>query len=406
MIDLTDKKQVRAYIKENKVANLSELNALLKTISGVFIEEILEAERDEHIGYPKHSKSDTPRENTRNGYSTKKVRSLHGEIDLDIPRDREGDFEPIIVKKHQRDISEIEDKVLSMYAKGMTVRDITSHLSDIYGAQVSPTTISRMTDKIWPQIEEWKNRPLEPIYPIVYIDGIYYKVRADGRIKNKCVYGVMGITIEGKKELLGLWVFETESANNWLNVLTELKNRGVLDILILTSDGLTGIEQAVEATYPQAAYQGCVVHVIRNSIKYVSYKHKKEFCSDLKAIYHAPTEDAALTAFDRLESKWADKYMLAVNVWERNFNRISTMFAFTPEIRRLIYTTNPIESFHRQLRKVTKNRGVFPDDNSVLKLLYLATEQVSKKWTLSIKDWNSILAQLAIHFKERVMQYL
>ena len=405
-MDFTDKEQAKQFIEENDIRDIGALNKMLKNISGVFIEQILEAEQDEHLGYEKYERTEHPKTNTRNGHGKKRVRGVNGQMELFVPRDRDGTFEPQVVKKHQTDITEVEDKVVSMYAKGMTTRDIQSHLYDIYGAEVSPTTVSNMTARVQPLVEEWRSRPLQSIYTIVYIDGLRYKVRADGRIKEKCVYGVMGIDLEGMKEMLGLWIFDTEGAKSWLSVLTDLKNRGVKDILILTSDGLTGIENAVEAAFPDTAYQGCVVHVIRNSVKYVGHKHKKEFCADLKQIYNAPTEESALIAFEELSDKWRNQYALAVDVWERNWDRISTMFEFTPEIRTLIYTTNPIESFHRQLRKVTKNRGVFPDDNSVLKLLYLATQEVTKKWTMVLRGWNQILAQLAIHFGERVERYL
>ena len=354
-LDLTDKDTVKQFIQEHDIRDIAQLNVLLKQISGVFIEQLLESERDEHLGYERYQKTPEPKTNARNGYSKKRVRATQGEMDLDIPRDRTGTFEPTVVKKHQRDISEIEDKVISMYAKGMTTRDIQSHLADIYGAEVSPQSISNMTDKVTPLVEEWRNRPLQSVYAIVYIDGIRYKVRADGRIVDKCVYGVMGIDLEGQKDLLGLWIFDSESAKGWLSVLTDLKNRGLLDILILTSDGLTGIQEAVEAVYPQATYQGCVVHVIRNSVKYVGYQNKKEFCADLRTIYQAPTEEAALTAFETLEQKWGEQYPLAVSRWDRNWDRISAMYQFTPEIRRLIYTTNPIDVAPRQHRTTRKH---------------------------------------------------
>ena len=405
-MDFTDKNQIKQFIEENDIKDIASLNEFLKSISGTVIEQMLESERDEHLGYEKNHRTQHRRDNTRNGYSQKTVRSVHGESELSIPRDREGSFEPQVVKKHQNDISELESKVVSMYAKGMTTRDIQEHICDIYGADISATTVSNMTDKIQPLVTEWRNRALEEMYAIAYVDGIVYKVRDNGRIKSKTVYGVVGIDLEGHKDLLGLWIFDTESANHWLKVFDDIKNRGVKDILILTSDGLTGIEEAVAASFPQTAYQGCVVHVIRNSSKYVAYKHKKAFCADLKPIYRAPTEEAALEAFDALEKKWGDKYQLAVDTWQRNWQRLSTMYQFSPEIRRLIYTTNPIESFHRQLRKVTKNRGLFPNDESLLKLLYLATQGAIRKWTMKIQNWNQILAQLAIHFQQRLTPYL
>ena len=299
----------------------------------------------------------------------------------------------------------------------MTVRDIQSHVEDIYNASISNQTISNITDRILPQVEEWRNRQLEPIYSIVYIDGDRYRVRKDGRVQDRTVYAVLGIDLNGQKDLLGLWISGVESSKYWLGVFTDLQNRGVKDILIVTSDNLPGVEDAIKSVYPQVEYQGCVVHVIRNSLKYVSYQDRKEFSRWLKSIYEAPTEEAALAALDRLRERWGNEYPLAVGVWERDWDRIRTMFRFTDEIRRLIYTTNPIESYNRQLRKVTKNRSLFPTDTAVVKLLYLATQNILKKWTwifrrdsqrtnMKIKHWNKILAQLSIHFQERVAEYL
>ena len=406
MIDFTDRKAVRDYLKQNDIKDVVQVDQLLKRLSGMMIEELLEAERDDHLGYGKYDTRNKETDNSRNGYSPKTVRASQGEMKLKIPRDRKGEFEPQVVKKHETDVSRIADMVVSMYAKGMTVRDIQSHLEDIYGADISPQTISNMTDRVLPVLEEWRNRMLEEIYAVVYIDGLRCKVRDNGVIKSKTVYGVIGIDLEGKKDVLGLWIGDTESAKYWLQVLTDLKNRGVKDVLIITSDDLPGIEEAISAVYPEAAYQGCVVHVIRNSLKHVSHKDKKAFSSDMKSIYQAPTEEAALMALDELKAEWEDKYLLAVNVWERNWDRIRTMFRFTEEIRRLNYTTNPMESFHRQLRKVTKNRSLFPTDTAALKLLYLATQDVMKKWTMKLRNWSGILAQLSIHFGERVQEYL
>jgi len=406
VMDYTDREALKELLREKDVRDLAQLNGFIKEMTGVMIEEMLEAERDSYLGYSRYDTANKKTENSRNGYSQETVRSIHGEMELDIPRDRDGDFEPELIRKYDKDISQIEDRILSMYAKGMTVRDIQSHLEDIYGASISAQTISNITDRIIPMIEEWRNRPLKEIYSIAYIDGQRYKVRSDGKVKDKTVYGVMGIDLEGMKDLLGLWIGETENSRYWLQVLTELKNRGVKDILIVTSDDLPGIEDAIAAVYPEAEYQGCVVHVIRNSLKYVSYKDKKAFSRIMKSVYQAPTEEAALTALDELKKEWGDKYPLAVGIWERNWDRIRTMFRFTEEIRRLIYTTNPIESFHRQLRKVTKNRSLFPTDTAVLKLLYLATQDIIKKWTAKVKHWDRILAQLSIHFGERVVKYL
>jgi putative transposase len=293
-----------------------------------------------------------------------------------------------------------------MYARGMTVRDIQSHLEEIYGAEISPQTISNMTDRILPLLNEWRNRALKEIYSIVYIDGQRFKVRSDGTVKDKTVYTVLGIDIEGNKDILGLWIAETETAKYWLTVLTEIKNRGVKEILIITSDDLPGIEDAIKGSYPESTYQGCVVHLIRNSLKYVSYKDLKAFSSDMKFIYKAPTEESALKCLDEFEAKWGKEYPLAVGVWDRNWGRISSMYRFSDEIRKLIYTTNAIESVHRQFRKVTKGKSQFPDDTSVLKMLYLCSQELMKSWTMRIHNWNRILAELSIHFGERVSKYL
>ena len=405
MLDWNDRESVREYIKQNNIKDIIQLNSAIKKMMGAMIEEMLEVERDDHLGYPKHErKKDT--ENLRNGYSPKTVRSSQGDIKLDIPRDRDGYFEPELIKKHQNDISQIEDKIISLYARGMTVRDIQSHLEEIYGASISAQTISNMTDKILPVVEEWRNRALREIYSILYIDGQRFKVRSDGQVKEKTVYTVLGIDIEGNKEILGLWIAETESAKYWLSVLTDIKNRGVKDILIVTSDDLPGIEDAIKAAYPEALYQGCVVHLIRNSLKHVSYKDLKEFSSDMKFIYKAPTEESALKYLDEFEAKWGKEYPLALRVWARDWDRISTMFRFTDEIRKLVYTTNAVENVHRQFRKVTKSKSQFPDDISVFKMLYLSSVEVSKKWTMRLPNWNRILAELSIHFGERVSKYL
>ncbi len=406
MIDYANGESLRQFLEDNDIRDPVQLNMLFKQITGVLLEEMLEAERDDYLGYFRYDTQNKQTDNSRNGYSKKTVRSNQGQLELKIPRDRKGEFEPQAVKKNQRDVSEIADKIVSMYAKGMTVRDIQSHLEDIYGASISVQTISNITDRILPKVEEWRNRQLQEVYAIVYIDGHRHKVRVDGQVKDRTVYGVLGIDLEGKKDLLGLWISGIENAKYWLQVLTDIRNRGVKDILIVTSDDLPGIQDAIGAVYPDAEYQGCVVHVIRNSLKYVSYQDKKEFSRTMKSVYQAPTEEAALASLDELKEQWGDEYPLAVNFWERNWDRISTMFRFTEEIRRLIYTTNPIESFHRQLRKVTKNRSLFPSDTAVLKLLYLATQEITKKWTMKIRHWNRILAQLAIHFEERITEYL
>ena len=409
MIDYTDKASLRQFLEENDIRDSVQLNMLFRQITGVLLEEMLEAERDDHLGYIRDDGRIKKTDNARNGYSQKTVFSNQGDLELQIPRDRKGEFQPQAVKKHQRDVSEIADKIISMYAKGMTVRDIQSHLEDIYNASISAQTISNITDRVLPYVEEWRDRQLEPIYAIIYIDGHRYRVGKDGRVQDRTVYAVLGIDLDGQKDILGLWISGVESSKYWLEVFTNLRNRGVCDykdMLIATSDNLPGLETALKSIYPEVEYQGCVVHVIRNSLKYVSYQDRKEFSRWLKSIYQAPTEEAALASLDELKERWGDEYPLAVGVWERDWDRIRTMFRFSAEVRRLIYTTNPIESYNRQLRKVTKNRSLFPTDTSVLKLLYLATQDILKKWTMKIRHWNQILAQLSIHFQERVEEYL
>lgn len=402
----TDKQAIQTFLKDQQIEDLVQLNALLKQMTGVVVEELLEAERDDHLGYTKYDTQNKHTSDRRNGHSQKQVHSAQGPLDVKIPRDRDGDFAPQLIKRYERDISQIEERVLSLYAKGMTVRDIQSHLEDIYGTSVSAGTISNMTERIQPLVEEWRNRPLSSVYSIVYIDGHGQHVRANGQVRTQKVYTVMGVDLWGQKDILGLWVAETENAKTWACVLTELRNRGVQDILLICSDDLPGIEDAIAAVFPDAVYQGCVVHVIRNSLKYVSYKDQKAFARDMKAIYTASTEEAALMALDALQQTWGARYPLAVQVWEKNWTRISTMFRFTQEIRRLIYTTNPIESYHRQVRKVTKNRSVFPDERSLLKLLYLVTQSVVKKWSMPLVHWNRILAELGVHFGQRVTDRL
>ena len=332
MLDFTNRESIKEFIKENDIKDVIQLNMVIKQMTGALIEEMLEVEQEAYLGYPKHKRKPNElkeNDNSRNGYTPKTVRSSQGDIRLDIPRDRKGDFQPELIRRHENDISGIEDKIISMYARGMSVRDIQSHLEVIYGASISTQTISNMTDSILPAVEEWRNRGLKPVYSIVYIDGQRFKVRSEGVVKDKTVYTVLAIDLEGNKDLLGLWIAETESAKYWLSVLTEIRNRGVKDILMITSDDLSGIEEAIKSVYPETEYQGCVVHVIRNSIKYVSHKDLKEFTSDLKSVYKAPTEESALAGLEELKSKWADEYPLALNTWERNWDRISPMFRFT-----------------------------------------------------------------------------
>ena len=394
--------QIRELIKKNNLKTAGDVQEMLKEMFGRTLEQMLEAELENELGYSKYNYQEKNTDNSRNGHTKKKVRSDYGELDLQIPRDRNSEFDPVVVPKNQRDISGIEDQIISMYAKGMTVRDIQDHLKNIYGMEASPTLISNITDKLLPVIKEWQNRPLEEIYPMVFLDAIHYKVRVDGHIATKAAYVAIGVSLGGYKEVLGIWIGENESAKFWLNVLNELKNRGVQDILIVSVDNLSGISEAIRASFPGTQIQKCIVHQIRNSSKYVSYKDLKQFTTDLKPIYKAVSEDAGLAALEEFASKWEGRYPLAVKSWRNNWSEVSTFFRYPVEIRKLIYTTNMIESFHRQLRKVTKSKSVFPTDDALLKMLYLATMDVTGKWTMKIPNWGSVISQFSIYFEERL----
>ena len=398
---LIEKKQIRKLMASGKLKDVTDIQDLLKDQFKEIIEEMLEGELEEELGYSKYDYKNKETKNSRNGKRSKKVRSNYGEIELEIPRDREGDYEPIIVKKNSRDVSSIDDQILSMYSKGMTVRDIQEHLSSLYGIEVTSGLISQVTNKIIPVIREWQQRPLQEVYVHVVMDAIHYKVRQDGRIVNKAVYIVIGIDTDGYRDILGMWVGENESARFWLKILGDLKERGVEDILIASVDGLEGFSKAISATYPQTKVQRCIVHVIRNSTRHLSYRDRRNFTKDLKLVYTAIDEAAALDALEELDKKWGEKYHLAIKPWRENWDDISTMFEYPGEIRRLIYTTNAIESFNRQLRKVTKSKTIFPTNDSLLKMLYLASMDITKKWSKRIKNWALIINQLSIIFEGR-----
>lgn len=402
IMSLSRKNFIKQLIKENDIKSAKDIQEVLKDLFTETIQEMLEAELDDELGYSKYDYKNKNTSNSRNGHSRKKVISDLGEIEISVPRDREGEFEPEIVKKNQRDISGIEDQVLGMYAKGMSTRDITDHLYNIYGIEASPTLISGLTDKILPMVQEWQNRPLESVYPIVFMDAIHYKVRQDNRVVNKAAYAVIGVNMSGIKDVLGIWVGENETSKYWLKVLTEIRNRGVSDILIASVDGLNGFSEAIKAVFPRTEIQRCIIHQIRNSSKYVSYKDLKEFNRDLKEVYTAVNEPAALAELDRFEEKWGDNYSIAIRSWRNNWDELATFFKYPEEIRRIIYTTNAMESYNRQLRKVTKTKSIFPSDESLTKMLYLATMDITKKWTQSIRGWSQILAQLSIYFDDRV----
>src|SRR5690606_20819181 len=329
-----------------------------------------------------------------------------GEQEIIVPRDRLGEFEPLVVKKHQSNVTGIEEQIIALYAKGVSTREIQDHLQQLYGIEVSPTLISNVTNKVIPMVKEWQNRPLQSVYAVVFLDAIHFKVKQDGAIVNKAAYMVIGIDLDGNKDFLGMWVGENESAKFWLNVLNELKNRGVQDILITCVDNLTGFSQAISACYPATEIQKCIIHQIRNSTRYVSYKDLKKVTADLKPIYKAATEEAALVELDRFEEEWGKKYPLIVRSWRNNWSELATFFKYPPEIRKLIYTTNMIESYHRQLRKVTKGKSIFPSDEALLKMLYLSTMDVVRKWTGRVQNWGQMLLQFSVFFPDRVGQHL
>lgn len=400
------KEFIDSLIAHYNPKDVNDVQEMLKDLLGDTLQGMLEAEMDEHLGYTKYDYRNKETEDSRNGHSPKTVTSSMGEIELDIPRDRQGDFEPRIVKKHQTDISSIEDQVLSMYAKGMTTRDISDHLGSVYGVDASAEMISRMTDKILPMAKEWQNRPLDRKYAIVFMDAVHFNVRQDGHVVKKAVYVAIGVRLNGRKDVLGMWIGGNESAKYWLGVLNELKNRGVEDIMIISVDGLTGFADAISAVFPKTEIQRCIVHQIRYTTKFVSYKDIKAFTKDLKQIYQAATEELALQALDELEEKWGKKYPSSVSSWRNNWPELSAYFKYPQELRKIIYTTNSIENFNRQLRKVTKSRSIFPTDDALFKLLYLAMMDITKKWVGKSGTWNwgQILNQLMIHFEGRITQ--
>jgi len=405
-MSLLDKKQLLQFIKENNLTTATDVQNTLKDLFKDTLQEMLEAEMDSDLGYAKNDSENKNTDNRRNGHSKKTVRSEYGEVELEIPRDREGEFDPIVVKKHQKSIAGIEEQILALYAKGMTVRDIQDHLNNLYGVEVSPTLISNVTNRIMPIIKEWQSRPLQEVYAIVFLDAIHYKVRQEGHIVNKAAYMSVGVDLDGNKDVLGIWIGENETSKFWLVVLNELKNRGVSDILIISVDNLKGFSEAIGACFPETEIQKCVVHQIRNSIKYVSYKDVKKITSALKPIYTAGSEDAAFEELGLFEKNWGEKYPLIIASWRNNWAEIATFFKYPPEIRKIIYTTNMIESYHRQLRKVTKGKSIFPTDEALQKMLYLATQDVLRKWTGRIQNWGQILLQLSIFFPDKVKSHL
>lgn len=395
--------KIRELLQASNISSMDDIQDLFKETIAEFMENGLDAELDDELGYSRYDYKNKATDNSRNGRSSKTLRTSFGDVEVAVPRDRKGEFEPQLLKKNQSSISaDIEEKILSMYAKGMTTSDIESHIRDIYGIEVSDTTVSRITDKILPIAKEWQQRPLESIYAVVFLDAIHFHVRSEGQIVKKAVYIAIGINLDGRKDVLGMWVGENESAKFWATVLNGLRNRGVEDIFIACTDNLTGFSAAIDAVFPKTEIQNCIIHQIRNSTRYVSYKDLKALVADLKAVYAAVDEPAALEALELFAQRWDKKYPKITASWQGNWPNLSTYFKFPQEIRRLIYTTNAIEGFNRQLRKVTKSKSVFPTDDSLLKMLYLALIDITKKWTGRRQDWSMIHAQLAVYFSDRI----
>ncbi|MCP4259274.1 MAG: IS256 family transposase [Planctomycetes bacterium] len=406
---LFEKKALKELLKNRKVKDLADFNSLMSELSGEVVEILLEGELTDYLGYEKYDHKAKTIDNRRNGSSSKEVKSKFGKIGLNIPRDRESKYSPQLVKKHERDVSGLDEKVISLYAKGLTSRDICSHVDEIYDYQLSAESVSHITNKVLESAQEWQSRPLENIYAIIFLDALFVKMRLDGAVRKVAVYNILGITLSGHKDYLGLWIGESESASYWASVLSELKNRGLKDVLIFSVDNLSGISEAIEATYPKAEIQKCVVHQIRNSFKYVARKDSKELVKSLKRIYQASTQEQAELALVELKYDWGERYPHVVKSWESNWPELSPFLKYPPEIRRLMYTTNSIENLHRQLRKVSKARTIFPNKEAVLKLFYLAIKDMNKKQHATrraIRDWSIIYPQLVVHFQDRLKPYL
>nr|WP_027622195.1 IS256 family transposase [Acetivibrio clariflavus] len=391
---------IAGLIQEYDIKTAEDIQDALKDLLGSTIQAILEAEMDEHLGYEPYERSENS--NSRNGKKSKTIRSKYGEMEIDVPQDRESSFEPKIVRKRQKDISGIEDKIIAMYAKGLTTREISEQIEDIYGFEVSEGMVSNITNKLLPEIEEWQRRPLSSVYPIVFIDAVHFSVRDNGIIRKLAAYTILGINEEGKKEVLTIQIGENESSKYWLNVLNELKNRGVKDILVLCADGLTGIKESIAVAYPQTEYQRCIVHQVRNTPKYVADKDKKAFAADLKSIYQAPSEEAGYAQMKEVTEKWQEHYPNAMKSWTANWDVISPIFKFSADVRKVIYTTNAIESLNSTYRRLNSKRSVFPSDTALLKALYLATFEVTKKWTLPIRNWGKVYGELSIMYEGRL----
>jgi len=398
-----DKKIIDELLKDYETPeDLIGKKGILKQLTKSLLERALEAEMTDHLGYEKHSPDGHHTGNSRNGHSKKKIITDSGKVPLKVPRDRKGKFEPQIIAKRQSRLDGFDDKVISLYARGMTTREIQGHLEEIYGIDVSPTLISNITDAVIDEVKAWQSRPLESVYPIVYLDAIVVKSRQDGRIRNKSVYLALGVNLDGHKELLGLWIANSEGAKFWLNIITELKNRGVNDIIIACVDGLKGFPEAIETVFPQTQVQLCIVHMVRNSLKYVSWKDRKKIAADLKKIYASATVGEAEIQLEEFCKIWDEKYPTISQSWRRHWENVIPFFDYPEDIRKVIYTTNAVEALNRTLRKIIKNRGSFPTDESIYKLLYLALRKASKKWTMPIRNWNAAINRFAIEYEGRL----
>ncbi|QZT36737.1 IS256 family transposase [Halosquirtibacter xylanolyticus] len=390
--------RIKALDQIRNGGNLTGKGGAFAPLIKEFIEAALEAEIESYLDSQERSRG-----NKRNGKGKKTLKSLSGEVQIDTPQDRHNNFEPVVIKKRERIMSDtLESQILSLYGKGMSFRDISSHIEEIYDMNISHTTLSEITERVIPMVKEWQNRPLDEVYPIVWLDAMHYKVKDEGRVVSRAVYNVLAIDKNGHKNLIGMYVSESEGAKFWLNVLTDLKNRGVNDILIACIDNLKGFAEAIESIFPSVTVQSCIVHQIRNSMKYIPHKYKKEFMADLKPVYKAVNKEQAESRLEELEQKWGEKYPIVIESWNRNWHKLSAFFEFEQSIRTMIYTTNPVEGFHRQVRKITKTKGVFPNDMALKKLIYLATMDIQKKWNRSIENWTTIIQQLRIKYGERM----
>jgi len=393
---------IKTLIKEYGIQSAGDIQEALKDLLGETLKEMLQSEMTEHLGYDEYERSEN--KNSRNGTKSKTVRSNYGNLEIDIPQDRESSFEPKIIGKRKKDLYGVEEKIIAMYARGLSTRQISEQVEDIYGFDVSEGFISNITDRLLPQIKEWQQRPLSEIYPVVFIDAIHYSVRIEGVVKKAAVYVVLGINMDGIKEVLGLYVGDNESSKYWLSVLNELKNRGVRDIFIVCADGLSGIKESIETSFPKTEYQLCIVHLIRNTLKYVRDKEKRNLAIDLKSIYHAPNEQVAYNNLDNIANKWKDKYPNAMKRWHKNWDAICPIFKFSQSLRKIIYTTNAIESLNSTYRRLNRSRSVFPNDISLLKALYLSTLEATKKWDKPVNNWGKVLSELEIFYEDRISE--